>query len=126
MTRVLSVNPQSFTKFVNSYENVVIYFWGEWCKPCETASRVVEGLAQDYYPKVRFGKVDVGNGGGEVASAYYVESVPTYILFGNGKVAASLSLTVSKEKIRFLLNGYERGGAELASEQAADRASPDS
>ncbi len=64
---------------------VVVDFWATWCAPCRHIAPLVDELATSYAGKVKVGKLDV-DGNQAVASRYGVRSIPTILLFKEGKV----------------------------------------
>lgn len=65
---------------------VLVDFWAAWCGPCRMVSPIVEELAQEYDGKMSFGKVDVDKFP-QIANRYSVRSIPTLIVFQQGKPA---------------------------------------
>ena len=63
---------------------VMVYFWAPWCGPCQMAGPVIDELAEEYEGKVKFGKLNVDDNQ-QVAMKYGVMSIPTVILFKDGK-----------------------------------------
>lgn len=63
---------------------VVVDFYAEWCPPCRKFGPVFEQVAGELEGSALFGKVNVDNGR-RVASQYSVSSIPTIILFKDGK-----------------------------------------
>lgn len=59
-------------------------FWASWCTPCTMLGPVMEKLAEKYEGKVVFGKVNVDDES-ELARRFGVMSIPTVIIFKNGK-----------------------------------------
>lgn len=74
---------------------VLVDFWATWCGPCRMVGPVIEQLAQDYEGKAIVGKVDVDECG-ELAMRYGVMSIPTVIVFKDGKPVAQQIGAVSK------------------------------
>jgi thioredoxin 1 len=72
---------------LKSSEPVMVDFWATWCGPCVMAGPVVDALADDYKGKIKIGKLDV-DANQDTASTYGVMSIPTVILFKDGKEIA--------------------------------------
>jgi thioredoxin 1 len=63
---------------------VLVDFYADWCGPCRMLAPVVEELAQEVAGKVTVAKVDTDQSV-NVAAKFEVTSIPTLILFKNGK-----------------------------------------
>ena len=59
-------------------------FWAPWCGPCRMVGRVVEQLAEEMAGKLSFGKINIDENA-DAAMRYGVVSIPTMILFKDGK-----------------------------------------
>ncbi|MCJ7792540.1 MAG: thioredoxin [Candidatus Marinimicrobia bacterium] len=82
---VLVLNDQNFEKEVLKAEKpVLVDFWAPWCGPCLMAGPVVETLAEEYQDKVKVGKLNVDESP-KMAVKYGVMSIPTVIIFNQGK-----------------------------------------
>lgn len=68
---------------------VLVDFWATWCGPCRMVGPVIEELAQEYAGKVKVCKVNVDENG-SLCAAYGIVSIPTVIVFNNGKAADKL------------------------------------
>jgi len=63
---------------------VVVDWWAEWCGPCKMVGPVIESLAGKLEGKIKFAKVNIDEAGA-VAARYSVMSIPTIMLFKDGK-----------------------------------------
>ena len=77
---------------------VLVDFTAVWCGPCKMLDPVVTQLSQDWLGKVKVVKLDVDDNS-DLAVQYGVMSVPTLILFVNGKVAQRMSGYQPKDRI---------------------------
>ena len=84
---MMQVTDGDFKKEVLDSElPVIVDFWAEWCGPCKLMGPVFEELSKEYEGKVKFVKLDVDSNQ-DTASKYGVMSIPTLILFKDGKEA---------------------------------------
>lgn len=63
---------------------VMVDFWAEWCGPCKMAGPIIDEMAEEYKDKVLVAKVDV-DAESELAGSHGVMSIPTVVLFKDGK-----------------------------------------
>lgn len=88
---------QSFDQEVLKADKpVLVDFFADWCGPCRMVAPVIEELAVTYGDKVLVGKLDV-DANQRVASDYRVMSIPTVILFSEGKEVARQTGFLGKE-----------------------------
>lgn len=88
--KVISVNDGEFeTEVLKSNVPVVVDFYADWCGPCYAIAPTIEALSHEFEGKVKFVKVDV-DVNQEVASRYEIMSIPTIMMFENGKVEDSI------------------------------------
>jgi thioredoxin 1 len=84
----ITVTGANFQKEVlESHLPVLIDFWAEWCNPCRMIAPSVEQLAETYKDKVVVGKVNVDSEA-DLAAQFNVISIPTLMIFKDGKIAA--------------------------------------
>lgn len=85
MTRLLTIDDKNFDEVVLGAETpVLVDFWAPWCAPCQALAPMVEELAGEYEGRVSFAKVNVDENAG-VASRYSIRSIPTLLVFKDGK-----------------------------------------
>jgi thioredoxin 1 len=82
-------NGEFDTEVLKSRVPVVVDFYADWCGPCHAIAPTIEVLSQEFAGKVKFVKVDV-DANQEVASRYEIMSIPTVMLFENGKIEDSI------------------------------------
>jgi len=77
---------------------VLVDFWAVWCGPCKMIAPVVKELAKEYDGKVKIGKVDVDNNQ-NVSIKYGIRSIPTLLIFKDGKIVEQIVGAVPKAQI---------------------------
>ena len=85
----------SFEQAVAGDKPVLVDFFATWCGPCRMIAPSVEELAAEFEGRAVVGKVDVDECG-ELAMRYGVMSIPTVIVFKNGKPVAQQIGAVGK------------------------------
>lgn len=81
---MLTITKDNFEQEVlKSDKKVLVDFWASWCGPCRMLSPVIDEIAKET-DKVKVGKVNVDEES-ELATQFAVMSIPTLILFENGK-----------------------------------------
>jgi len=84
---------------------ILVDFWAEWCGPCRIVAPVLEQLAKDYAGKARVGKVNVDEHSA-IAARFGVQSIPTLLLFKQGKVVEQYIGATSKDVLAKILDKH--------------------
>lgn len=99
---VLHINRESFEKIIaQDGKTVLVDFWATWCGPCRMIAPVLEEVAKER-PDVTICKVDVDEER-ELALEYGVSSIPTLLVFRDGKVVNQSIGAMPKERILAML-----------------------
>jgi len=87
------------TEVVKSKEPVLVDFWAPWCGPCRVVAPSVEELATEYAGRVKVGKLNTDEN--QITSSRYgIMSIPSLLVFRDGKVAEQIIGAVPKTKIK--------------------------
>lgn len=87
---------------IQSEVPVLVDFYADWCGPCKMMGPIIEELATEYEGKVKVGKINVDNSP-ETAAQYRVMTIPTIILFKDGKPTQTTVGVVAKSKLEEFL-----------------------
>lgn len=99
---VLHINRESFEKIIaQDGKTVLVDFWATWCGPCRMIAPVLEEVAKER-PDVTVCKVDVDEER-DLALEYGVSSIPTLLVFRDGKVVNQSIGAIPKERILAML-----------------------
>ncbi len=86
-------------KVLESKLPVIVDFWAPWCGPCRMVSPTIDELAKDYEGKLVVGKMNVDEN--QVpASQFNVMSIPTVMIFKDGKPIKSIVGAQGKESYK--------------------------
>ncbi|MCF8462754.1 MAG: thioredoxin [Rickettsiaceae bacterium] len=87
---------------------VLLDFWAEWCGPCRMLSPIVDEISKELADKLFVAKVNIDENP-NIASQYGILSIPTLLVFKDGKILDSKVGALSKAKIKDWLETLQLG-----------------
>ena len=99
MSKIVTITNDNFeSEVINSDKPVLIDFWAIWCGPCKAIHPIVEEIAAEYGGKLKVGKCDVDSNQ-QIALNYGIRSIPTLLIFNDGKVVEQIIGAVPKQHV---------------------------
>ena len=83
---------------IHSDMPVLVDFWATWCGPCRMLAPVLAEIAEEYGDQVKVGKINVDEER-ELTLRFGIESIPTVLLFKDGKVVSKSIGFRTKEQL---------------------------
>ena len=94
------ISKENFTEeVIKSERPVLVYFWAPWCSDCRSFTSTFEQLVAEYSGSLKVGKLNIEENF-EIAEEFTVMSIPTLILFQNGKPIMRIVEQMNKKVIK--------------------------
>ncbi len=104
MAEVLHVTDATFEADVlRSDVPVLLDFWAPWCGPCRMIAPVLDDLAAEFGDKIKVAKINIDENQATPAQ-YGVRSIPTLLLFKEGKIVATQVGALPKNQLTAFVN----------------------
>lgn len=98
----IKLTDSNFRVALGKYPLLIVDFFAPWCGPCRTLAPIVEQVASEMVGKAVFGKVNVDENP-EIASIFEIQSIPTVIMFKNGKLVDGFRGVAPKAEIKSMI-----------------------
>jgi len=103
---ILTLTEENFDEQLTKIRQpILVDFWASWCGPCKIIGPTLEELAAELDGRAHIGKIDV-EANADLANRFGVSSIPTLILFKNGKIVDQLIGAAPKEQIRRMVQQH--------------------
>lgn len=103
---IKNLSEAEFNEFItNATSPVLVDFWAAWCGPCRMIAPVIEEIAADNKDKVTVAKVNVDENQG-VAAGLSISSIPTLIIFKNGREVERIIGYRTKKELQEILDKH--------------------
>jgi len=103
---IITFNEDNFDDLVKQKDGpILVDFWASWCAPCKTVAPALDELADEMAGQAHVGKVNVDDNG-DLANRFGIRSIPTLVVFKNGKVVDQLIGAAPKAHIRRLIEKH--------------------
>ena len=84
---------------------VLVDFWAPWCMPCHMVAPVVEEIAKEYKGELKVCKLNVDEAS-KIASSYGIMSIPTLVIFKDGKVLDKIVGALLKSELETVVKKH--------------------
>ncbi len=100
MSEAITVDDSTFDQTVlQSDRPVLVDFWAPWCRPCLMVAPILDDLAKEYDSRVSIARIDVDQNP-KTAAKYSIMSIPTMLLFKEGKPVSHIVGFRPKEELK--------------------------
>ena len=102
---VTELNTENTKQFTNSEGVVLVDVWAPWCGPCKMISPIVDEISNDFYGKVKVGKLEADSNR-DMVMEMGIRSIPTLIVYKNGQEVERTTGAINKQKLSEMLQNH--------------------
>lgn len=103
MAEIILTKQHFENEVIKSDKPVLVDFWATWCGPCRMLAPVISEIAEEADSRFKVGKVNVDEEQ-ELAALFQIMSIPTLMVFKNGKPVNKVVGLRSKADLLEMLN----------------------
>ena len=102
---VTELNTENTKEFTNSQGVVLVDVWAPWCGPCKMISPIVDEISNDFYGKVKVGKLEADSNR-DMVMEMGIRSIPTLIVYKDGQEVERSTGSINKQKLSEMLQNH--------------------
>ena len=103
---ILKLDETNFDDETKQHEKpILVDFWAGWCAPCKVIAPSLEQIAEELAGQAHVAKVDV-DANGDLANRFGIRSIPTLVVFKQGRVVDQLVGAAPKDQIRRMVDKH--------------------
>ena len=91
------------SEVIKANQPVLVDFWAEWCAPCKRITPIIEEISKEYDGKIKVVKVNIKEGK-KTTSGLGIMSIPTLILFKDGRISKQFVGLISKKELKSMID----------------------
>jgi thioredoxin 1 len=104
--RILTLDDDNFDDEIKTIRGpILVEFWANWCGPCKTIAPRLDELADEMTGRAHIARVDVDENG-DLVNRFGIMSIPTLVVFKDGRVVDQLIGAAPKDKVRNLVTRH--------------------
>ena len=104
--KILILNEDNFDDEIQKRQKpILVDFWAAWCAPCKKIAGALEELAEEMAGRAHVAKVDV-DVNGDLANRFGIMSIPTLVVFKQGRVVDQVIGAAPKKQIQQLVEKH--------------------